>query len=542
MKRMGLFVLCLWSLSFFMPVFPCQAAELDGSWQYRLSDEGGWQGYLPNTPVPALQAGHEVWLRVQVLPDAPSADTLLFATKGQAVEIFLGDREIYRDGEFAPQKPWGHGHKWHLVTLPDFAQPSYLMLHIYADSPRELGVFGRITLDDFSGQAQRIFLTDLLYIITLPVVVLLGMLVLMYVLNSRRHKRMNMYILALLALMALWTVSLTNVKQLFFNYPVFWDFVAGFGCYLLPLAANAIVMEMVEPQRRMVIWRTIQAYGCIAVLALVTEALGFEGFSGCRQLLYAALLLLQTLVGWVMWHSAQQGNVYVKYTLLPMVTMGVLGLVDGILFFRGFWHWQVYLLPLSVYTFVTFVICILRDHILHERSLLAHAGDLQVEIAAALQRVEQDELTGCRNRGAFEGFIQQQIAAGREFALIMLDIDFFKQVNDTYGHDRGDEVLAKFSRTVTAALPSDCEFFRWGGEEFVVYCPQKSRAEAADLAGEICRLVADTELLAGQKITVSAGVARWHTGADTQAGIFRRMDDALYGAKCGGRNQVVTEQ
>jgi diguanylate cyclase (GGDEF)-like protein len=544
MKRIVLFVLSLFLLSFFVPIFPsgCQAAVLDGEWQYRLRpDTGEWTNYIENTPIPVQVDVHEVWLRIPIKAETPQADTLLFTTKGQAVQIFLGDREIYRDGEFAPQQPWGHGRKWHLVTLPAFAEDTYLTMHIYADSPRQLGIFGRLTLDSLDDQARRIFLTDLLYIITLPVAVLLGLIFLMYVMNSQRHKRLNRHVLTLLVLMAVWTVSLTNVKQMVWNYPVFWDFVSGYVCYLLPMVANAVVLEMVSRAYRKIILRTIQVYGCIAILALVTEAFGYEGFIGCRQLLYAALLLLQTIVGWVMWQAAQKGNVYLKYIMIPMVVMGVLGIADGILFYRHFWNWHVYLLPLSIYTFVVFIVCMVRDQVMYERSLAAQADGLQEEIAVALQRAEQDELTGCRNRGAFEGFIQQQIAAGQPFSLIMLDIDFFKKINDTYGHDCGDAVLVKFCRTIETVLPQECEFFRWGGEEFVVYCPDGSKEEAAALAGKICHRVAAAELLAGNTITVSAGVAQWHGHADTQAGIFRRMDDALYSAKCGGRNQVVTE-
>ncbi|MBQ5419933.1 MAG: hypothetical protein IIU24_07480, partial [Selenomonas sp.] len=116
MKRIVLFVLSLFLLSFFVPVLPpvCQAAVLDGEWQYRLRpDTGEWTNYIENTPVPVQGDVHEVWLRIPIKPGTPQADTLLFTTKGQAVQIFLGDREIYRDGEFAPQQPWGHGRKWH---------------------------------------------------------------------------------------------------------------------------------------------------------------------------------------------------------------------------------------------------------------------------------------------------------------------------------------------------------------------------------------------------------------------------------------------
>jgi diguanylate cyclase (GGDEF)-like protein len=118
---------------------------------------------------------------------------------------------------------------------------------------------------------------------------------------------------------------------------------------------------------------------------------------------------------------------------------------------------------------------------------------------------------------------------------------YFKNVNDTYGHEAGDRVLYQFGELVRSQLTGKQEFFRWGGEEFVVYCPGFKREQARALAERIRHQVEVHQFFRHQQITVSAGVAQWYDGNDSQVGIFRRMDDALYAAKCNGRNQVVTE-
>ena len=94
MKRIVLFVLSLFLLSFFVPVLPpvCQAAVFDGAWQYRLRpDTGEWTNYIENTPVPVQGDEHEVWLRILIKPGTPQADTLLFTTKGQTVRASISN-------------------------------------------------------------------------------------------------------------------------------------------------------------------------------------------------------------------------------------------------------------------------------------------------------------------------------------------------------------------------------------------------------------------------------------------------------------------
>jgi diguanylate cyclase (GGDEF)-like protein/PAS domain S-box-containing protein len=153
----------------------------------------------------------------------------------------------------------------------------------------------------------------------------------------------------------------------------------------------------------------------------------------------------------------------------------------------------------------------------------------------------QDHLTGAVNRARFQQLFEREHRAWREFgaplSLIMLDIDHFKRVNDTFGHATGDLVLRRFAETIAKALrPSDV-LARLGGEEFAVLLPAKSLSEAAEIAERLRSLVADMRVETPQgdlAITVSLGCATALPNSD----LLRSADEALYAAKRNGRDRV----
>lgn len=540
MKRFSVIVICLFVL--LLSCLPGEAAVIGSDWQYLTPEsQGKWRYFdIHSFRSPALGNAHEIWLEVPLSPLEPEENTLLFATSGQAVEVFVEGSKIYADGDFAPRF-LGHGNKWHLVELPVLTHDTMLLFHFYADYPHQLGVFNNFIIDSDEAQARRIFATDFAYVVTLPVAVLLGMITVMYLLHRSSRRWLNLKLLLFMLLLTVWTVSLTNVKQLVWDAPVIWRFMENFLCYLLPVSANAMVVEILEPDLRPAVRRTVWIYALLAAGTLTAEFMGYDSLVLGKQLFYGSLLVMQSIVFRSMWESIRRGNEYTKYALFPMVVLAALGLLDGVLLYTRFWSWHIYLLPLGIYACISFIICMIKEQILHEQELEAHAEDLTAEIAAAMTRAEMDELTGCRNRGAFEDFIRHKIEEGANFSLIMLDIDYFKDINDTYGHEAGDRVLREFSGLVRQQLTAEQGFFRWGGEEFVIYCQSCSIVNASDLAEKIRKLTAGHKFFLHHPVTVSAGVAQWHYGSDSQVGIFRRMDDALYNAKCNGRNQISLE-
>jgi len=160
-----------------------------------------------------------------------------------------------------------------------------------------------------------------------------------------------------------------------------------------------------------------------------------------------------------------------------------------------------------------------------------------------------DGLTGLKNRRGFleaaEEAVSRSVRYGRPLSALLLDVDYFKQVNDTYGHVAGDRVLARLAELLGGEL-RDCDVLgRFGGEEFGVLLPETDRQGALQLAERIRDRVAEMAVDDGGyriRITVSLGVAEMDAGIAEVDGLLRAADDALYKAKDVGRDRVVANQ
>ena len=156
-----------------------------------------------------------------------------------------------------------------------------------------------------------------------------------------------------------------------------------------------------------------------------------------------------------------------------------------------------------------------------------------------------DALTGLLNRRGFETQMAFGLAmarrSGRPLSVINVDVDHFKRVNDTYGHEAGDEVLRRLARTLQERLRASDVVARLGGEEFVVLLPDTDLAGAQAIANALVKAMAEQQDPVVGTITVSAGVASMRGLQDTGTDILRRGDGALYEAKGQGRNRVCVE-
>lgn len=155
-----------------------------------------------------------------------------------------------------------------------------------------------------------------------------------------------------------------------------------------------------------------------------------------------------------------------------------------------------------------------------------------------------DALTGIRNRLYTEQTIDTEISAakryGRPCSVLLFDIDHFKQVNDTHGHDAGDRVLATLSDVINQSLRPTDYFGRWGGEEFMVVASNCDLENAAQLAERLRQAIETCDFGPVGNITASFGVTHWMTG-DTRRTLVKRADQAMYQAKKAGRNRVMIE-
>lgn len=171
------------------------------------------------------------------------------------------------------------------------------------------------------------------------------------------------------------------------------------------------------------------------------------------------------------------------------------------------------------------------------------------ELAVTNRRLQQaaltDSLTGLPNRRYLMERIEQEWALAsrnqRPFALMMIDIDAFKQVNDVHGHETGDRVLIKVATLLRQSARVEDVVGRLGGEEFVVVCPGANLAMGVRLAERLRQNLAQQNLQVGNvsmRITVSIGVSQQDSTTPTSDEVMRRADAALYRAKRDGRNRV----
>jgi two-component system cell cycle response regulator len=172
---------------------------------------------------------------------------------------------------------------------------------------------------------------------------------------------------------------------------------------------------------------------------------------------------------------------------------------------------------------------------------------LRDSVQHTIEMAITDPLTGLHNRRYLERhfatLVENSARDGRTASVIFLDIDYFKSINDTHGHDAGDEVLKAFALRMRQSVRGIDLVARYGGEEFVVVMPDTESAVAYRVAERLRETIADEPFAIGDgllvRVTVSAGIASVNSPDDTPQTVLKRCDEALYKAKGEGRNRVV---
>jgi diguanylate cyclase (GGDEF)-like protein len=295
------------------------------------------------------------------------------------------------------------------------------------------------------------------------------------------------------------------------GYALFWAGVRGFSgrrrvpwraVVLLPLACLVVGIATGFPLQNL-----LRAGAFHAIATLVLAACTFEILRDRRSEPLPSRMLMAAFLG-------LSGSIYALR--LAYILGGTAGST-------GF-AWA-----FSVQMFCHFGMALMVAALSNERA------EIRLEQAA-----HTDPLTGTGNRRWLESRLPALLPP--QIAIAQLDLDHFKQINDRFGHAVGDRVLVEFARCLQGQLRSSDLLARMGGEEFVVYLPAVTQAEAQAIAERLCAHVAMLRIeIQGSPIsvTVSIGLAWVHdtcTPADTW---FKRADDALYQAKQSGRNQVV---
>jgi diguanylate cyclase (GGDEF)-like protein len=272
------------------------------------------------------------------------------------------------------------------------------------------------------------------------------------------------------------------------------------------------------------------------------------------------LNVMRTADWWIASHNVPLEKTYTRLDNVTAVEISTGAVAPGqpivielrSIRFRGKWISDTRLLTYLICAWIGCGILGLSLSLLHVRTRLS-ASNSRLETLAAINKALEleardladqaytDPLTGALNRQGLRAALMKRLHASghvdEEMAVVFVDIDHFKQINDRHGHDAGDEVLRRFAAVIRNVVRSSDKLVRWGGEEFLLLCPETTRDHALTMAEKLRATLPAQAWPHGLHVTSSFGVTSLKPDEDIGVAI-KRADGALYAAKANGRNRV----
>jgi diguanylate cyclase (GGDEF)-like protein len=469
-----------------------------------------------------------IWLRVR-LPELTSRDPSLFIHSVDTVfEVYLDQKLVYKFGDLdSAEADKFIGWPWHIIELPREFENKYLYFRIYSNLS-EIGVVGDVVLGSQAQHISRIVTQDLdLVILTF----LFFFISLLSLLTSViwREKRATTALGIFSLLIGVWSISQTEMKQLFIDSPLFWIYADLTALYFCPIALFVLIEETYGIKYRKVIRWLRNGFFAFAV--------GSIGFSLTNIVSLPATIQpfnILIVVGVVVCLFSLIRAISSNDSEARIFTIGLL-IFCSFVIFDVINRWNDWQTPVSPYGILLFMFSL--GFILRHRFLTVH----QLSVL--------DGLTGVANRHQFDALIEMEWMRARRdsksLSLVMADIDFFKNYNDTYGHPEGDQCLKRVASTLkTVTRRAGDVVARLGGEEFAILLPGTDRQGALQAAERV-----RSELKAlnikhqasdvSDRVTLSLGVACLVPDYSiSQETLVAAADKALYKAKTLGRDRV----
>ena len=506
--------------------------------------DGAWVPFDTREGAAVPEGTRNAWLRVHVPADIRGDESFFFATIDQSVRVYLDGSTIYRYGSSDPQLE-KYGRKWHLVSLPAWAAGRELIVRVTSDNPWVLTQLNRVHIDKESELVKRIFIYDFPYVAGVTAIIIFMMVIGVYFVVDAARRGIYLRLMLFLTMFFVWMFSSTNLIFMWMDWPVLWWRTELISSYLLPVTGSILLVEVVNRQYRSWIMRLNNIFVVLLVVGIIVEMMGKFGLYMMQFPYVPGLAVWGSYVAYALWKSSKAGNKHAASLLIALLIIVPLGIIDALAFQYRLYEGQSFFTPFSIYTIGFFIIQLILDRAEAERQLLEHASKLEEEVVEVKKRMEIDPLTGIYNRNRFPSAMRDftKIArdTGEPLSLVMFDIDHFKSINDTYGHDAGDEVLYGFSQKILSFLDRRHVLIRWGGEEFILLCLHYDGDQAKAFADQIREGVAETRLLPERQVTCSGGVGVWNGSSDDTTTLVKRADTALYASKENGRNRITCE-
>lgn len=547
----------------------CEAVPLDGTWKYYESghvepnvitltnlnanmmyNDKRWKLYDQDKQ-PELRHDTNCILLSTRLPKVIhfNSPVLFFVTENQSVRVFLDDDMIY-DSQDVFRGNHIYGTRWHMVNLPPSYPGGHISFQVYSEKQEDLFNLKELSVDDSLLQTQRIFQHDSASLLLMFFsIVVIAMLAMHYWIEKSKGQLTHFIVILFLVIGIVRMAADSWTVFLLYDNLSFWYYISLLMLYAQPLPLMLMVYQRLdgrfENTARLAIGGSI-VIPALAVLLDISETAGLERVLAVDFMWNGmSLLLLSSLL----WSSPRHDEVEYSYNVRLAAAVCSTAVLYIAYFIGVYFHVISLQNPWGNMMLVSMLVSVLymmNRIIKEEHRLKVENRQLEQEVISEKHKAQVDPLTRSFTRIKMAEVMPELVRAAEEsklpFAMLMLDIDKFKSVNDTYGHAAGDQVLQGMADIVRHNLDARHTFIRYGGEEFMVICSMYTLTEAWELAEKIRSELEEAVLLEGRQITCSIGVSYWHTGGeDSEKAMQERADKALYYAKNHGRNQCIVE-
>ena len=560
----GIAVAALLVLIVFSQRIPGDAVRLDSGWQYTWEDlsvsqvtsgAGAWSdiGYPSN---PFGRDGRSfVWFRRE-LPREMVEDPHLFVfSVDTAARVYVDGRLVHRSNDWSgDEPPEFSGWPPNVIELPDDYGGRTIAVRVASDY-RDIGLWGTIFLGSERTIYKSILVRDL-PLLTI-VVICIAALVIMTALMKPKPSKSGVALGVLLLVLAVAVASSAFARVVLLDDPYLW-FVVETNAYIAVVGLAALVIRSMVP-RAFRMWTTVYL-----ALAVATAFVANGGtLLGLVELhTFTAVIDALTVVGVVLVSVLLlASSVEQAENRFLIANFGIMGLlfVVSLLISYGAIPWVDNVVALVVFQFVAglvyvflrqyrFVVVQLEEMATTMEERIDERTRMLEEINRALAREREffaeesrrDSLTGLYNRAyvdrVLDRLLDPDTAPPSGLCVAMVDLDHFKQVNDTCGHQAGDEALQRVARTLGDNLRGSEVLGRYGGEEFIIVFPETTADQALGIAERVRSALAADEASSETAVTASIGVAAYR--GQPAHDLIAEADRALYEAKRAGRNRV----
>lgn len=552
----------------FLMLFPClvfaQGAiqNLDSNWQYRWGDspisadgipewsagdhkQNEWLNIdFPSNP-PSRDGKTNVWYRT-MLPDSGIwRDPVIYIySVDLIIEVYIDGRQIYHYGSF-DQHGRGRfeGWPWHMISLSNDFAGKMIYFRIFSSAP-DIELWGEVKLmeriDLFSYVIDK-SITDIA-VSSLSLVIALLALIFAFI-QSNRQTFLRIFFFTFASSVMLFAQS--QVKQLLVNAPIVWDHIAAAAYFVLPIAIAMLFDSWNAWKFTKVIKAIWKFHFVFVIVAISSSAMGLVNLSSMYYLFDVLLTLSLLTLFWITFSQVKQVNNDVKIQLASFAIFSFFLLID-----MGVAHnilpWTRMPIAIGSLLFsITLVGMSLHHFAIVQNELKELNETLEQKVedrTRELKRIAStDPLTTLMNRRSFykqaEAIFQKAIRYQRNIAMLMLDIDYFKQFNDDYGHAIGDAVLIAVANSIEHVCRETDLPARVGGEEFMILLEEADTGEAQLIAERLRQVISEINIPQIEtNITVSIGVSCLAADIKNLDELILRADEAMYMAKNKGRN------